>query len=61
MNILEKLFNGDKKRLEEIRQSALKVDALKDEMASLDDTQLKQKTEEFKDYEPDPLPGTADN
>lgn len=49
MNILEKLFNGDKKRLEEIRQSALKVDALKDEMASLDDTQLKQKTEEFKE------------
>ncbi len=49
MNFLEKLFNGDKKRLEEIRQLALKVDALKDNMASLDDTQLKQKTEEFKE------------
>ncbi len=49
MNFLEKLFNGDKKRLEEIRQIALKVDALKDEMASLEDAQLKQKTEEFKE------------
>ena len=49
MNFLEKLFNGDKKRLEEIRQLALKVDALKDNVASLDDTQLKQKTEEFKE------------
>jgi len=43
MNILEKLFNGDKRRLEEIRGIALKVDALKDAMASLDDQQLKQK------------------
>lgn len=49
MNFLEKLFNGDKKRLEEIRQLALKVNALKDNVASLDDTQLKQKTEEFKE------------
>lgn len=49
MNFLEKLFNGDKKRLEEIRQLALKVDALKDNVASLDDAQLKQKTEEFKE------------
>lgn len=49
MNFLEKLFNGDKKRLEEIRQLALKVDALKDNVASLYDTQLKQKTEEFKE------------
>ncbi|HET6784572.1 MAG TPA: preprotein translocase subunit SecA [Erysipelotrichaceae bacterium] len=49
MNILEKLFNGDKKRLEEIRVIALKVDALKDATASLDDNQLKQKTEEFKE------------
>jgi preprotein translocase subunit SecA len=49
MNFLEKLFNGDKKRLEEIRLLALKVDALKDNMASLEDTQLKQKTEEFKE------------
>ena len=49
MNFLEKLFNGDKKRLEEIRQLALKVDTLKDNVASLDDTQLKQKTEEFKE------------
>jgi len=49
MNILEKLFNGDKRRLEEIRAIALKVDALKDAMASLDDNQLKQKTEEFKE------------
>ena len=49
MNILEKLFNGDKKRLEEIRVIALKVDALKDAMASLEDNQLKAKTEEFKE------------
>jgi len=49
MNILERLFNGDKKRLEEIRVIALKVDALKDVTASLDDNQLKQKTEEFKE------------
>jgi len=49
MNILEKLFNGDKKRLEEIRVIALKVDALKDVTASLEDKQLKQKTEEFKE------------
>jgi preprotein translocase subunit SecA len=49
MNILEKLFNGDKKRLEEIRVIALKVDALKDVTASLEDNQLKQKTEEFKE------------
>ena len=49
MNFLERLFNGDKKRLEEIRLIALKVDALKDQMASLEDVQLKQKTEEFKE------------
>lgn len=49
MNFLEKLFNGDKKRLDEIRQLALKVDALKDDMTALDDTQLKQKTEAFKE------------
>ncbi len=49
MNILEKFFNGDKKRLEEIRVIALKVDALKDATASLDDNQLKHKTEEFKE------------
>ncbi len=48
MNILEKLFSGDKKRLEGIRQLALKVDALKEDMLALSDEQLKAKTEEFK-------------
>jgi preprotein translocase subunit SecA len=47
LNLLEKLFSGDQKRLEAIRKEALKVDALSDAMGALSDAQLKAKTNEF--------------
>lgn len=49
MNFLEKLLSGDAKRLEAIRKLALKVDGYAQSMSDLDDTQLKNKTVEFKD------------
>ena len=49
MNFLEKLFSGDKKRLDAIRQQALQVDTLNETMKALSDDALKAKTKEFKE------------
>ena len=49
MGFLDKLFNNDKKILDEVEKAVRPVDALKDEMASLSDEQLKNKTAEFKE------------
>jgi len=48
MNFLEKLLSGDAKRLEAIRKLALKVDEFAGAMRALEDSQLKDKTQEFK-------------
>ena len=48
-NILTSLFNFDKKRLKELETIARKVDAYKEQMAALDDDDLKEKTNEFKE------------
>ena len=48
MGLLDRLFNSDKKILDEVEKAARPVDALKDEMAALSDEQLKHKTVEFK-------------
>ncbi len=49
MNLLDKLFSVDKKRLEEITKKAKKVDALSQQYAEMSDDQLKAKTPEFKE------------
>lgn len=48
-NILSSLFNFDRKRLKEVEIIAQKVDAFKEQMAGLDDEDLKEKTNEFKE------------
>jgi preprotein translocase subunit SecA len=48
-NILTSLFNFDKKRVKELEVIARKVDAYKEQMAAMDDDDLKEKTNEFKD------------
>jgi preprotein translocase subunit SecA len=48
-NILTSLFNFDKKRVKELETIARKVDAYKEQMAALDDDDLKEKTNEFKE------------
>lgn len=48
-NILTSLFNFDKKRVKELEAIARKVDAYKEQMAALDDDDLKEKTNEFKE------------
>ena len=48
-NILSSLFNFDRKRLKEVEVIAQKVDAFKEQMAALDDDDLKEKTNEFKE------------
>ena len=48
MDLINKLFNSDKKILAEIEKSVKPVEALADQMASLSDEQLKNKTTEFK-------------
>jgi len=48
MNILDKVFNQDKKRLQEILKIAKEVDALKDHMSALSDDDLKAYTPYFK-------------
>lgn len=48
-NILSSLFNFDKKRVKEVEVIAQKVDAFKEQMAALDDDDLKEKTNEFKE------------
>ena len=44
MGLLDRLFNSDKKILDEVEKAARPVDALKVEMAALSDEQLKHKT-----------------
>lgn len=48
-NILDKLFNVDKKRLAEVTKKARPVEAYAEQMAALSDEQLKHKTIEFKE------------
>ncbi|MEI7668045.1 MAG: preprotein translocase subunit SecA, partial [Erysipelotrichaceae bacterium] len=48
MNILDKVFNQDKKRLQEILKIAKEVDVLKDHMSALSDDDLKAYTPYFK-------------
>jgi preprotein translocase subunit SecA len=48
-NILTSLFNFDKKRVKELEAIARKVDAYKEQMAAMDDDDLKEKTNEFKE------------
>ena len=48
MGLLDKIFNTDKKILSDIENAIKPVDALKDQMESLSDEQLKNKTIEFK-------------
>jgi preprotein translocase subunit SecA len=48
-NILTSLFNFDKKRVKELEVIARKVDAYKEQMAAMDDDDLKEKTNEFKE------------
>lgn len=49
MNFIEKLFSGDKARLESLRKQALAVEALKESTAALSDEELKNKTSEFRE------------
>ena len=49
MNILDRIFSVDKKRLGEITKRAKEVDALAAQYASFSDDQLKAKTVEFKE------------
>lgn len=49
MGFLDRLFNSDKKILEDIEKAIIPVDALKDQMAGLTDEQLQHKTVEFKE------------
>ena len=49
MGFFERLFNNDKKILQDVEKAVRPVDALKDEMAALSDEQLKAKTAEFKE------------
>lgn len=48
MSIFDKLFNNDKKILDDVRKAVEPVDGLKDQMAALSDDELKNKTTEFK-------------
>lgn len=49
MGFLDRLFNSDKKILEDVEKAIIPVDALKDQMAGLTDEQLQHKTVEFKE------------
>ena len=48
-SFIDKLFNVDKKRLDEVIKKARPVEAYADKMASLSDEELKNKTVEFKE------------
>ncbi len=48
MGLFDKLFNSDKKILEDVERAVKPVDDLSDEMAALSDEQLKHKTAEFR-------------
>ena len=49
MGFFDRLFNNDKRILDEVEKAVRPVDALKDEMAALSNEQLKAKTAEFKE------------
>ncbi len=49
MSFLDKIFNADKKILAEVENAVRPVEKLADEMASLSDEQLKNKTAEFRE------------
>lgn len=47
-SFLNKIFNPESKHFAKVEKLALQIDALKDDVRSLSDEQLKAKTEEFK-------------
>ena len=49
MGIFDRLFNSDKKILEEVEKACIPVDKLAGEMAALSDEDLKDKTRQFKE------------
>ncbi|MBR0417994.1 MAG: preprotein translocase subunit SecA [Erysipelotrichaceae bacterium] len=49
MGIFDRLFNSDKKILEEVEKACIPVDKLAGEMATLSDEDLKDKTRQFKE------------
>ncbi|MEG0695089.1 MAG: preprotein translocase subunit SecA, partial [Erysipelotrichaceae bacterium] len=49
MSILDLLFSGDKRRVNELEKQAKEVDAYSSAMEALSDEELKGKTEEFKE------------
>ena len=49
MGLLDKLFNNDKRILEEVERGVRPADQLKDEMAALSDDELRHKTVEFRE------------
>ena len=49
MGFFDKLFNNDKRILQDVEKAVRPVEALKDEMAALSDEQLRAKTAEFKE------------
>ncbi|MCR4633631.1 MAG: preprotein translocase subunit SecA [Erysipelotrichaceae bacterium] len=49
MGLFDRLFNSDKRILDEVEKGTIPVEKLKDEMAALSDEQLKHKTVEFKE------------
>ena len=44
MGLFDRLFNSDKRILDEVEKGTVPVEKLKDEMAALSDEQLKHKT-----------------
>ncbi len=49
MGLLDKLFNNDKRILEEVERGVRPADQLKDQMAALSDDELRHKTVEFRE------------
>ena len=49
MGLFDRLFNNDKKILDEVEKACRPVEALADEMAALSDEDLKDKTRQFKE------------
>ena len=49
MGLFDRLFNSDKRILDEVEKGVIPVEKLKDEMAALSDEELKHKTVEFKE------------
>ena len=46
-SLLKKMFNPNKKRIKKLRERALEIDSLKDQIAALSDDELRAKTKEF--------------